>query len=472
MTTSNLPRPSGYIVYLLMPLVFLNLFLVPETLAQTPPSATEPSQQVEAEQWLRLHGSNTIGAHLAVMLSRGFLLKEGAEQVVIESLSVTNETRVSGYFKNQDKTAYIDIKAHGSGSGFTALEEDAADIGMSSRAIKADENYRLMKRWGDMTRVYNEHVIGLDGLAIIKHPDNPVQSINMQQLADVFAGRITNWQQLGGENLAIQRFARDDKSGTYDTFAGLVLKPYGYKLDTAKRFESNEVLVDSVQSTPSGIGFTAYAFAPDNMLIAISANESLPPVKPTTFSIASEDYPLSRRLYLYGHVGDEARPRVPEFMAFVQSETGQDIVKQSHFIKQSIITQKPPIPTQAPPAYQRLIQRGQRLSMTFRLHPERSEMDNKSAKDLNRLIEYLNNSLYSELVLVGLTGAIEYGVAGDDKRRGFIRSKLLEHHLKRAGIKNISILSLGNVLPIDNNEHPAGRIKNTRTEVWIVPVSP
>jgi len=61
-----------------MPLVFLNLFLVPETLAQTPPSATAPSQQAEAEQWLRLHGSNTIGAHLAVMLSRGFLLKEGA----------------------------------------------------------------------------------------------------------------------------------------------------------------------------------------------------------------------------------------------------------------------------------------------------------------------------------------------------------------------------------------------------------
>ena len=182
-----MPRSSRYPVYLLLLLMCLDSFLVQESLAKTTSSTTASTQQAGTEQWLRLHGSNTIGAHLAVMLSRGFLLKEGAEQVVIEPLSVANETRVSGYFKNPDKTAYIDIKAHGSGSGFTALDDDEADIGMSSRAIKADENYRLMKRWGDMTRVYNEHVIGLDGLAIIKHPDNPVQSINMQQLADVFA---------------------------------------------------------------------------------------------------------------------------------------------------------------------------------------------------------------------------------------------------------------------------------------------
>ena len=88
-----------------------------------------------------------------------------------------------------------------------------------------------------------EQVIAIDGLAIVVHPGNPVDSLTTAQLARLFAGEIRNWRELGGQDLPVRLHARDDRSGTYDTFNELVLARQGKSLwSDARRYESNDEL--------------------------------------------------------------------------------------------------------------------------------------------------------------------------------------------------------------------------------------
>jgi len=115
----------------------------------------------------------------------------------------------------------IMIAAHGSSTAFDGLATGGADIGMSSRPAKPEEVDRL-KALGDLLGPASEHVVGLDGLAVIVHKSNPISTIGKDQLTAIFAGQVTDWSQLGaaarGKTGPIALLARDNKSGTFDTF--------------------------------------------------------------------------------------------------------------------------------------------------------------------------------------------------------------------------------------------------------------
>ncbi|KAF1072481.1 MAG: 8-amino-7-oxononanoate synthase [Pseudomonas citronellolis] len=250
-----------------------------------------------AQPVLQVQGSNTIGAHLLPELVQGLMLEQGYKNVHVTPTSVENEQLVSGQ-RGDGKTAVVAVAAHGSSTGFVALKAGTAEIAAASRAIK-DSEAQGLSAFGNLRSAKAEQVIGIDGLAIIVNPANPLSELSTDQLARVFSGEAKTWEDVGGHGGAIHLYARDDNSGTFDTFKELVLVSHGKALVSGTpRFESSDELSAAVSRDVQGIGFVGLSSVLKAKALSISDGESRA-MQPSTALVATEDYPLSRRLYLY-----------------------------------------------------------------------------------------------------------------------------------------------------------------------------
>ncbi|GGH91877.1 hypothetical protein CFY91_13460 [Pseudomonas fluvialis] len=422
-----------------------------------------PASAGEANLLLRIQGSNTIGAHLAPALAAGLLRQQGVAHPE-QQISAPNEVSVSGR-DAQGRLLQITVAAHGSGTGFVALAEGSAELAASSRPIKDSEQASLASL-GDLRSASAEQVIALDGLAIIVHPDNPVQQLDIAQVAALFAGEIDNWQALGGPAGAVRLYARDDNSGTFDTFKELVLSSQGKQLaGAAQRFESSDELSERVSQDPQAIGFIGlpYIRQAKALHIADQGSQAMPASREL---ISTEDYPLSRRLFFYLKP-DESNPWARALVEFAQSAEGQAIVTANGFIGQQVQAMRVAVDASQPRVYQRLAEQAQRLSVNFRFREGSAELDNKALHDLQRLLDYLkaNDKQHRQLVLVG------FGDPKSDPARAALLSKLramaVRRELARAGILPRDILGLGEQLPVASNQQDDGRMKNRRVEVWV-----
>jgi len=286
--------------------------------AQQVPS---PPEQPVSRVALRLHGSNTIGKELVPALCEEFLKFEGATSVERKPRQKEDETDVEAVLPNQStEPLTFEVQAHGSKTAFEDLASGKCDIGMASRQITSDEARQCAQAGlGDMFSPACEIVLGLDGIAVFVNKSNPITALTKQQLADIFSGRTTDWSQIGGNPGAINLYAGDEKSGTFDTFKSLVLanRPLSTK---ALRYENSAKLSDEVAADANGIGFTGMAFVRGSKPLAISEAGGAP-LLPTPFTVAAEHYPLSRRLFLYV----PANPRnewAQKFVKFTLSELG------------------------------------------------------------------------------------------------------------------------------------------------------
>ena len=169
---------------------------------------------------IRLHGSNTIGSKLGPSLVEAFARQQGFVGV---ERNETAELEFSISGRRADGSEFNGVvKAHGTNTGRIDLMSGAADVWMASRAATPDEVAQA-KAIGDLHSPQQEHVVALDGLAIIVHPDNPLGELRVEQIRDAFAGRITDWSQLGGKPGPIKPYGRDDNSRTYDSFKSMVM---------------------------------------------------------------------------------------------------------------------------------------------------------------------------------------------------------------------------------------------------------
>lgn len=412
---------------------------------------------------LRIQGSNTIGAKLAPLLLAGLFESRGVQNVRIVPSEQENEQHVLGNWPD-GRSISAQVAAHGTGTGFLGLQRGSADLAAASRPIKPNEHESLASL-GDLRSAEAEQVIAIDGLAIIVHPDNPIQTLSVEQVAQLFAGEIRNWQQLGGPDLRVEVHARDDQSGTYDTFKELVLGSHGKALwSGATRYESNDLLSQRVSQTPGAIGFVGLASVTPARAVAIADGQSQP-MLPTPATVATEDYPLSRRLYLYASPNLKSQ-WTRDFLAFVHSPDGQAIVGESGYVAQSILPIRQLAQPDMPEAYRSLASKASRLTLNFRFAEGSARLDNKALHDVDRLVDYLNanGKTMNSVVLVG------FGDSRRDEVRGDLISKLramaARRELVRRGILVADILGLGAQLPVAADTE-LGRIKNRRVEVWV-----
>jgi len=149
-----------------------------------------------------IHGSNTIGGSLAPKIAMSYLKAKGVDNVRIQPLLTENESVIKGDLISQGKTVQIKVAAHGSSTGFNSLMNSDADIWASSRPVK-DKEVEQVKDRMDLRAPSSEHILGIDGLAIVVNPSNLLSSLSKSQLGQIFSGEINNWSQIGGEDQAV-----------------------------------------------------------------------------------------------------------------------------------------------------------------------------------------------------------------------------------------------------------------------------
>ena len=413
-----------------------------------------------AELALRLHGSNTIGEKLAPQLVEAWALERGWKGGQWTKLAAEEHQR---QFLRGADTLEVEIKAHGTGTGLAGLISGDADLWMASRPVKAAEVLEA-GILGRLDTPEQEHVLALDGLALIVHASNPVRQLTVAQIKDVFAGKIDDWSDLGRTAGAISLYARDDKSGTFDSFKSLVMGNEALRAD-AHRFESTSALSRAVAGDRNAIGFVGVAGVGSARALALSdaGTRALPPAR---FSVATEDYALSRRLFLYcaAKSSDVAR----DFVEFAHSASGQAIVEQVGFVAQSIAPIALPSRRDAGEEYAALTSAAKRLTVNFRFATGASYLDGKALRDLDRLADFMRSVGASggDLVLIGFSDANEVN-AYQALAMSVDRADYVAEQLLRRGVAPRQVRGAGQVAPVASNDSDSGRARNRRVEVWI-----
>lgn len=422
------------------------------------------SLSADAEsQLLRLHGSNTIGANLAPELASLWLSSKGYK-IISNKITAKEERKIVAY-KGGDKL-FIEIQAHGSSTSFKDFAKGKTDVGMASRPIKEKEIKKL-SFLGTLNNKNSEYVIALDGLPIIVHKSNKLNRLSKDIVRRIFSGEITNWSQLGLRAGHINVYARDHNSGTYDTFKSLVLGKKSKLVKSAKRFESNAILSDNISKDPNGIGFVGLAYIRNAKVLAISDSGTRALI-PEPFSVATEDYVLSRRLFMY--IPEiNPHPLAKEFVKFASSSAADSIVTDVGFVSQEINAYREKIPENAPDEYRQFALGAFRLSLNIRFKSGSIKLDNKAIRDVERLVEYfdLPENKYRKVLLFGFADKNEV-IPFSSNSFSVSRADAVADYLAKYNIHPIRVRGYGQQLPVANNVTERGRYTNRRVEVWIM----
>ena len=235
-------------------------------------------------------------------------------------------------YMEENPGAFVAVTGGGSGTGLSSLISGTCDIAMSSRNIKPKE-IDLAKAKG--INPY-EIKVGLDGLAVVVNPQNSVSNLTVQQLADIFTGKITNWKDVGGKDLKIVILSREVNSGTHVYFKEHVLR----KNDPVSKEEfapqalmlsSSQAIADEVAGNPSAIGYYGMGYVSSKQkVILVAKDDKSEFVKPIIENVISGKYPISRPLFLYSN--GEPKDAVKKFVDYALSKEGQEIVLKTDFV--------------------------------------------------------------------------------------------------------------------------------------------
>jgi phosphate transport system substrate-binding protein len=434
---------------------------------------------------LRLAGSTTVGDELAPALLEAFAASNGASDVTEKETGGSPEEVDLTATGPQDAAMSAHISRHGSATAFTALAYGDADIGMASRRINAQEAATLAAAGlGDVTRPGFENVVALDALIIVVNKDNPVNTLSMAQIRDLFTGAITDWSKLGGKPGPVHLYGRDSKSASADTFGTLVLSG-GKPADGIIETKGAEDLSLKVLGDPAGIGYTGFAYLGDNKALTIVTECGLE-FPPEDMLIRTEAYPLSRRLYLYA-AASAANPEARAFIDFALGEKGQELARKNNFIDLT--------PELAPVQFGRngvalaavslaedhdatkddLVAffdfarhavNGARVSTTFRFQAGATSLDARGLRDIDRVAEFLKSSAGHRNILVAGFSDVS-GSSDANRTLSVTRAKSIAALLERKGVHPTEVVGYGGVAPVACNTDNEGRDKNRRVEIWL-----
>jgi phosphate transport system substrate-binding protein len=244
---------------------------------------------------LVIKGSDTLGAKLVPQL---------AEQ-----------------FKSQHPGTTFDIAAEGSATGFAALIDKTAAIGMASRPAKPEEMTSGKAKGVEM----KETIVAYDGIAVIVNTANPVKGLTKKQVEQIFTGEITDWSAVGGSGGKISVYTRNTSSGTYAEFKELAMKKRDYALDSQK-LAGNEQIAQEVGKNPNGVGYVGLAYTKATGVKVVPIDGA----SPSKESVLGKNYPYARPTFFY--TNGEPSGMVKEFIDFIVGPEGQKIVEQVGFV--------------------------------------------------------------------------------------------------------------------------------------------
>ena len=252
----------------------------------------------------------------AWQVSAGNITVKGSDTLVILA-----QKWAEVYMSKHPETK-IQVTGGGSGIGFAALQNNTTDIADASRPIKSAEIAACIKAFGKKPREYK---VALDGLSVYVHSSNPVKELSIDQLEQIFTGKVRNWKAVGGPDLAIVVYSRENSSGTYEFFKDNVLKGKDFAA-SAQTMAGTAALLQSVTRDPKAIGYGGAAYGHGAKVLNIKKTPDAPAIEPTEENVVSGKYPIWR--YLYNYLSPEKdKGEIAAYLNWIRSAEGQKVVK-------------------------------------------------------------------------------------------------------------------------------------------------
>ncbi|GAA0582290.1 substrate-binding domain-containing protein [Craurococcus roseus] len=454
--------------------------------AQAPARPAAPaaaSNQLPPGRELKMSGVADIGELLMPDLVDGYIAGMGLRPKGWSQGATPEQRFQDGRDGRGQPQRRLSIERTGPGDAFVALGERRADIAMSTRAPNEQEASGVQRALGvDLVTAQHENVLAVDGLAVIVHPDNPVQRLKMEQIRDIFAGAITNWNAVGGPNRPIRVVAAEPGAGATEQFVGEVMseKPMAGNVE---RMPSNSQIANTVAAEPGAIGYVGMAFVGRARALNLVASCGIE-FPAGSFEVKTQDYPLERRLFLYS--GAKGNPMVEDFVRYIASPAGAEVISDAGFIAlqptlgtreytqfrlldatRAAPTAPDPRYIQAMADYSLAVRQSLRLSSTFRFDAGSQSLDTLGQSEVERVAEFMKrpeNAKYKVNVL-GFSDNI--GAFGQQRSVSEKRAKEVAQQLKQRGVTVNQIAGFGYVAPVACEEDANAPAKNRRVELWL-----
>ena len=437
---------------------------------------------------LSVSGSATIGEVLMPSLIEGFALQRGYT-ATRERVDPTHFIYSLRNKADQTLLGTFEFRVTNTDEGFADLLADEADIVMSLREIRLTENRRANEAGlGDLTGQNRSRVLALDAMVPITAPGNPVDAISPAVLARVFAGRVTNWNQLGGPDAPISVHLRDAKSGLSQAVQDRLMAPAGLVLDSGiVRHPTNKALTLAVTTDPFAIGISSYSETgnADVMVLTGTCGFSL---RAGRVTIKTEDYPLTAPMFLY--IPARRLPQLArEFLTYTRSPSAQIVIRRAGFVDQApeelSINQQgdrfanaisligTEIDLSEVKRLVEVLSPMKRLSTSFRFRAGSSALDAQSLSNVQQLARAIETGVYDEgsIKFVGFSDG--QGLANTNRRIAQQRARAVLAAVKQAAetvnldALDITVDAFGEALPMACDDSAWGRQVNRRVEVWV-----
>lgn len=223
-------------------------------------------------------------------------------------------------FMKKNPSVQMSLSGGGSGEGIKALIDGTTDIATSSREIKKEETELAVKKGVKPVA----HVVANDAIVPVVNPKNKVKSLSVDQLSQIYQGKITNWKEVGGEDLKIVVISRDSSSGTFESWDHFVMKK-ARVTPQAQMLASNGAIVSAIAKNRYAISYLGLGYV-NKSVKGLQVNG----VTASVQTALSKEYPFSRELYMY--TNGEAKGDVAKYIDFVKSAEGQKIVVKEGFV--------------------------------------------------------------------------------------------------------------------------------------------
>lgn len=445
-----------------------------------------PPFSIDAD--VRFAGSDAVSLGLMPLLIEGYSNQLGAfaDFDVTQEGKLTEARFIADAGFGNEVVSFL-LEASDSSDAFRSLLDQSADIGMTSRRIRPDEAHLLRESGaGNMLDPRQEQVIALDGAVAIVHPANQVSPITNAQLLDVYTGQIQNWSELGGADLPISVVGHRQGSGIRDTLEQFLFGGGKYNIASDARIvDSNADAVNAVLQDQTAISFVSFAFQGEAKPLTL-IDECGISMSPDVFSIQTEEYPLSKRVYLYSRA-DSLDVAAEEFLDFAASVKADGLVSKAGFVDLDVVRREQTpndgseillgsdsdrlIAMELMQDMSEQLDGYDRLSTTFRFRTGSSQLDERGRADMLRLTNYLiGQPRGTEILVVGFTD--DEGEIVANQQLAEFRAAQIREEIATAGSGlfdniNISSVGFGEISPRACNTSDRGRSTNRRVEVWI-----
>ena len=219
---------------------------------------------------------------------------------------------LSESFSEENKNVKITYNPTGSGAGITAVSEGRCDIGLSSRDLKDEEKQSGLKGT----------VVALDGIAIVVNPENTVEDLTVEQIADLYTGKITNWKEIGGKDAPVVLIGREAASGTRDGFESITKTKDSCIY--SQELSSTGDVIQTVASNPNAIGYASLAAVKDTVKVL-----KVEGVSPSKATIQDKSYKIQRDFVLVTPEGKKLSAAAQKFFDYATSKDADDLIEKA-----------------------------------------------------------------------------------------------------------------------------------------------